>query len=94
MWFDVCPEMTTKRVLSPDDVRAVCDIYPAAQDPHACTLNLPDDGCGCATGGTHRTEGAALSLLALGLAVADALRLLLRSDRDRRAALEPTSRRG
>jgi hypothetical protein len=26
----------TKRTLAPDDIQAVCDIYPAAQDPHIC----------------------------------------------------------
>ena len=41
----------SKRVLSPDDIRAVCETYPAERDPHACTLDLPDDGCGCAAGG-------------------------------------------
>jgi len=88
MWFSVCHESITKRVLSPDDVRAICDIYPAAQDPHACTLNLPDDGCGCATGGAPPIRAATLSLLALGVAVAHARRRRrLRSDRDRRAAL-------
>lgn len=89
MWFFVEHGLASipKRVLSPDDVRAVCDLYPAARDPHLCALNLPDDGCGCATGG-HEPAGAALSLLALGIAVAHARRRRrLRSDRDRRAAL-------
>jgi MYXO-CTERM domain-containing protein len=88
MWFFVEPESTTKRVLAPDDVHAVCDLYPAAQDPHLCTLNLPDDGCGCAAAGSQGPRGAALSLLAFGAAVAHARRRRrLRSDRDRRAAL-------
>src|SRR4029077_3711580 len=26
----------TKRTLAPDDTQAVCDIYPATQDPHIC----------------------------------------------------------
>jgi MYXO-CTERM domain-containing protein len=85
MWFFVDHGSTTKRVLAPDDVRGICDIYPPAQDPHACALNLPDDGCGCAAAGTH---GPPLSLLALVAAVAYARRRRgLRSDRDRRAAL-------
>lgn len=90
MWFFVEPGAAgiPKRVLAPDDVRAVCDLYPAAQDPHLCTLNLPDDGCGCAAAGTQGPRGAALSLLAFGAAVAHARRRRrLRSDRDRRAAL-------
>ncbi len=89
MWFFVEPGFTgiPKRVLAPDDARGICDIYPAARDPHVCALNLPDDGCGCATDGYPR-RGAALSLLALGIAVAHARRRRrLRSDRDRRAAL-------
>jgi MYXO-CTERM domain-containing protein len=58
---------TTKRTLSPDDVRGVCAIYPASGDPHTCTLDMPDDGCGCRTGG--RTSGMGVVLLAL-LAIA------------------------
>jgi MYXO-CTERM domain-containing protein len=53
----------TKRTLSPDDIRGVCSIYPASGDPHACTLDMPDDGCGCRTGG--RASGAGLALLSL-----------------------------
>jgi MYXO-CTERM domain-containing protein len=88
MWFFTDPGSTTKRVLAPDDVRAVCGLYPAAQDPHACTLNLPDDGCGCAAGGSPLTPGATLSLLALAFAATHARRRRrLRSDPDRRAAL-------
>jgi hypothetical protein len=95
MWFSVCHESTTKRVLSPDDVRAICDIYPAAQDPHACTLNGPDDGCGCATGGGRGTWGVVPSLLALGVAAVRARSFRrFRSDRARRAAPGSTSRRG
>jgi MYXO-CTERM domain-containing protein len=86
MWFEVTHGSTTKRVLALDDVRAVCDIYPAAKDPHTCALNLPDDGCGCATGGARDARGTVLSLLALGLTVIHCRRRL-RSDRDRRAAL-------
>jgi len=54
---------TTKRNLSPDDIRGVCAIYPASGDPHACALDMPDDGCGCSTGGA--TSGVALVLLSL-----------------------------
>jgi MYXO-CTERM domain-containing protein len=41
----------SQRFLSADELRAMCDIYPAARDPHVCTLDLPDDGCGCAAAG-------------------------------------------
>jgi hypothetical protein len=88
MWFNVCAESIAKRVLTSDDARAVCDIYPAAQDPHACSSNLPDDGCGCATGGAAQwAKVASLTLLALGMAVTQARqRRGLRPDRARRAA--------
>jgi MYXO-CTERM domain-containing protein len=85
MWFYVQPGSIAKRVLSPDDVRAVCDLYPAAKDPHVCASNLPDDGCGCRTGGGTSAGGAALVVLAVATALARRRRL--RSDRDRRAAL-------
>ncbi len=42
----------SKRTLSPDDIRAVCEMYPATADPHACSLDAPDDGCGCAMSAT------------------------------------------
>jgi MYXO-CTERM domain-containing protein len=45
------PGRTSQRWLSPDDVRGVCAIYPAAADPHICPLDIPDDGCGCAASG-------------------------------------------
>jgi MYXO-CTERM domain-containing protein len=62
---------TTKRHLSPDDIRAVCEIYPEEQDPHGCTLDMPDDGCGCNAGDGAAPVGAALAVLAgLGLAAA------------------------
>jgi MYXO-CTERM domain-containing protein len=53
----------SKRTLSPDDIRAVCDMYPATADPHACTLDSPDDGCGCATSG--HPPAARVTLLSL-----------------------------
>ena len=85
MWFFVCPNSIAKRVLSPDDIRAVCDLYPAVRDPHVCTPNLPDDGCGCQTG--RGTSAGGVGLMALAVATALARRRRLRSDRDRRAAL-------
>jgi MYXO-CTERM domain-containing protein len=68
MWATIDSDVTTKRVLSTDDVRGVCGIYPAAQDPHSCTQNLPDDGCGCATAGAPPGGLAGLALAALALA--------------------------
>ena len=40
---------TSKRMLSDDDKKAVCETYPLALDPQICALNLPDDSLGCAT---------------------------------------------
>jgi|SRR5450631_205176 len=68
MWAKIDDGSSAKRVLSTDDARGVCAIYPSAQDPHACTQNLPDDGCGCVTAGAPSGRLAALALVALALA--------------------------
>jgi len=68
MWANIDDGSSAKRVLSTDDARGVCAIYPSTQDPHACTQNLPDDGCGCATAGAPSGHLAALALVALPLA--------------------------
>ena len=79
----------SKRVLSPDDIDAVCTVYPAAQDPHSCSLDLPDDGCGCAVGRRDPARSAdGLVGLALGVGLA------IRRGRGRRAGRARTSRRG
>jgi len=52
----------TKRTLSPDDIRAVCSIYPLAADPNSCDAQAPADGCGCSAGGVG-PGSAALVLL-------------------------------
>jgi hypothetical protein len=70
MWYEVSPESIAKRVLSTDDARGVCAIYPPAQDPHSCTQNLPDDGCGCAIARTRSGRLAGLALAAMALALA------------------------
>jgi hypothetical protein len=79
----------SKRVLSPDDIRAVCEIYPAERDPHTCTLDLPDDGCGCATGGHAAGTTPALAFLTLALGLS-----LLRTGRARPGRRGATARRG
>jgi len=68
MWAYIDDGSSAKRVLSTDDARGVCAIYPAAQDPHSCTQNLPDDGCGCATDGAQSSRLSAVALTALALA--------------------------
>lgn len=50
MWYMIDPEMTTKRTLTADDTRAVCAIYPPSAAPQPCSLNVPNDGCGCDVG--------------------------------------------
>jgi MYXO-CTERM domain-containing protein len=67
MWYVIDRESITKRVLTADDARGVCAIYPSASDPHSCTQNLPDDGCGCATAGAAPGPLAAVTLGALAL---------------------------
>lgn len=55
-----------KRTLAPDDQQAVCDIYPATQDPMTCTpvmMSSTLQGCSCTTGGAAGPT-AALSLVA------------------------------
>ena len=52
MWYVIDQESIAKRVLTTDDARGVCAIYPPTGNPPACTQNLPDDGCGCATRGS------------------------------------------
>jgi hypothetical protein len=51
MFAIVEPGDTRKRTLTADDIAGVCAIYPEDQDPRICTLDLPDDGCGCNAGG-------------------------------------------
>jgi MYXO-CTERM domain-containing protein len=60
---------TSKRTLSADDSRAVCEIYPAAQDPYACTLDAANDGCGCVTARGSRPGLGALLAAAAWFAV-------------------------
>jgi MYXO-CTERM domain-containing protein len=68
MWYAIDKESTTKRVLTTDDAAGVCAIYPSARDPHSCTQNLPDDGCGCATAsGASTNRLAAVVLIGLAL---------------------------
>jgi len=67
------PLETSKRVLSPDEVRAVCDIYPEARDPKVCSLDSPNDGVGCAVEGPPRSSrrpGLLAGAAALGLLLA------------------------
>jgi MYXO-CTERM domain-containing protein len=69
MWYVIDQESITKRVLTADDARGVCAIYPAASDPHSCTQNLPDDGCGCAAAGASTGDVATFVLVLLALTI-------------------------
>ncbi|HXU81502.1 MAG TPA: hypothetical protein VN914_08895 [Polyangia bacterium] len=53
------PGDVTKRVLSPEDQRGACEIYPAATAPAACPA--PPSSSGCAVGG--RPAGSFLPVL-------------------------------
>ena len=68
MWYVIDQESIVKRDLTTDDARGVCAIYPAAQDPHSCSQNLPDDGCGCAAAGAP--TGSLASFVGVALAFA------------------------
>ncbi len=75
MWISAMPDETHKRDLQPDDVEAMCSIYPPGSLPDECDpaprggLELdcgPGPSCGCrapGTGGEH--PGA----IAIGLAM-------------------------
>jgi MYXO-CTERM domain-containing protein len=58
-----------KRTLAPDDLQALCDIYPVDRDPMKCEPITPSNGgsgCGCATAGSGPDGAAAAGLLMLG----------------------------
>jgi MYXO-CTERM domain-containing protein len=67
MWAKIEDASSAKRTLSIDDARGVCTIYPPARNPPACTQNLPDDGCGCATAGSPVNRLMAVPVAGLAL---------------------------
>lgn len=71
---------TKKRFLSPDEIRAVCEIYPASADQYVCSLDMPNDGCGCNV--SAKGTASALALLS-GVAVMVAVRRRRRRARAR-----------
>ena len=55
-----------KRTLAPDDQQAVCEIYPAAQDPKTCMpAEKMSSGCSCAMGAARSGGGWWLGAAAL-----------------------------
>jgi len=87
MFNSAKPGDMTKRTLSPDDLQAVCDIYPVAADPMLCPTppppptDTPTGGCAYG-GGARATAGGALSVALAAAAVLFARR---RRRRRRRA---------
>jgi MYXO-CTERM domain-containing protein len=68
MWAKIEDSSSAKRILSTDDARGVCTIYPPERNAPACTQNLPDDGCGCASAGAPARSLATFVLVAMVLA--------------------------
>jgi hypothetical protein len=64
--FQQCSE-ASKESLSPDDIRAICEIYPIAQDPDTCSpVGRPAAGCcsaSVASGGSFLLAGMTALLL-------------------------------
>jgi hypothetical protein len=60
----------SKRTLAPDDIQAVCDIYPVASDPMICPAKdepPPKQGCALAAKPGAGGSSAGLALAVLGL---------------------------
>jgi hypothetical protein len=71
------PGDVDKRTLAPDDQQAVCEIYPAAEDPMTCAPAAPpEEGCSsCAVGGAPASAvGIICGLIAAALLAARAPR--------------------
>jgi hypothetical protein len=49
--FQDCGE-TKKETLEPDDINAICTIYPTAKDPHSCAAVDAGTGCCSSSGGS------------------------------------------
>jgi MYXO-CTERM domain-containing protein len=76
--FQSCGE-TLKETLSPDDIQAICDIYPVTKDPGTCAAvgQTTSGGC-CSASGRDRPE--------LGLVLAGMVFLWMRRRKNSRAA--------
>jgi len=81
MFASAIPGDTAKRTLAPDDIQAICDVYPIAKDPMSCPVkDEPPSGTSCRCSTSGRPGGSARAGSIFG-----ALALLL-SLRRRRAA--------
>lgn len=67
MFASAIPGDIAKRTLAPDDVQAVCDIYPLAEDPMVYPVKDQPPDQGCALGPVRRGEGPGAALAALGV---------------------------
>jgi MYXO-CTERM domain-containing protein len=68
MFASAIPGDTQKRTLAPDDIQAICDIYPPAKDPMFCPAKdepPPDPGCGSSVAGPGAAGGLFAALAAL-----------------------------
>jgi MYXO-CTERM domain-containing protein len=63
--FQDCGE-TKKETLAPDDINAICAIYPTAKDPGTCSPVAATSGC-CSAGGGAGGPAVLLGFVALGL---------------------------
>ena len=68
MWYTVTPFSAAKRSLTPDDVRAVCELYPPSPSA-TCSLNQPNDGCSCDHAVGRPSAAATCLLLGCGVAL-------------------------
>ncbi|HEY2730500.1 MAG TPA: hypothetical protein VGK52_11190 [Polyangia bacterium] len=71
MFASAIPGDTAKRTLAPDDIQAICDIYPLAMDPMKCPLKdepPPKTGCALAPAAPGGGAAALAALAALALA--------------------------
>jgi hypothetical protein len=67
MFASAIPGDVAKRTLAPDDVQAVCDIYPLAEDPMVYPVKDQPPDQGCALGPVPRGDGPGAALAALGV---------------------------
>jgi hypothetical protein len=77
--FQECGE-TKKETLSPDDIQAICQVYPTNKDPDTC------DHVGTHTGGCCSASGRGSDRPAASLLLAGSVLLLLRRRKTQRSA--------
>jgi hypothetical protein len=79
MFASAIPGDTMKRTLAPDDIQAVCDIYPLANDPKIYVTGQEDPpACACALDQRGGGRGAGTVVPALGILAALVLRRRVR----------------